>query len=88
MKLRQRTAGSTYQGDSPESTGTMIPARSRRSRIESVFMRVIATAGIVALGVAVAAILADNDVQGWIIGLAVSTVSVVLAAVLWSARYV
>jgi protein-S-isoprenylcysteine O-methyltransferase Ste14 len=88
MKLRRRTAGSTDKVGSRESTGTMIPARSRRSRIESVFMRVIATAGIVALGVAAAAIMADNDVQGWIIGLAVSTVSVVLAAVLWSARYV
>jgi hypothetical protein len=66
----------------------MIPARARRSRIESVFMRVIATAGIIALGVVVAAIMASADVQGWIIGLAVATVSVVLAAVLWSARYV
>jgi protein-S-isoprenylcysteine O-methyltransferase Ste14 len=88
MKLRRRTAGSADEGGAPQSTGTMIPARSRRSRIESVFMRVIATAGIVALGVAAAAIMADNDVQGWIIGLAVSTVSVILAAVLWSARYV
>jgi hypothetical protein len=66
----------------------MIPARARRSRIESVFMRVIATAGIIALGVVVAAIMAGADVQGWIIGLAVATVSVILAAVLWSARYV
>lgn len=51
-------------------------------------MRVIATAGIIALGVVVAAIMAGADVQGWIIGLAVATVSVILAAVLWSARYV
>ena len=33
-----------------------------------------------------AAVLASQDVQGWIIGLVVSTISVVLAAVLWSAR--
>jgi hypothetical protein len=71
--------------DKPQGE-TMIPARSRRSRVESAFMRVVATAGIVGLCVAIAAILASQDVQGWIIGLVVSTISVVLAAVLWSAR--
>lgn len=49
-------------------------------------MRLVATAGIVGIGVAVAAIMTAQDVQGWLIGLVVSIVSVVLAAVLWSSR--
>jgi hypothetical protein len=66
---------------------TMIPARGRRRfRAESVFVRLVATAGIVALGVVLGAILVSADVEGWIIGLVVAVVSVVLAAVLWSSR--
>ena len=66
---------------------TMIPARGRRRfRAESVLMRVVATAGIVALGVLLGAILVSSDVEGWIVGLVVALVSVVLAAVLWSSR--
>jgi hypothetical protein len=65
----------------------MIPARGRRRfRAESVLMRVVATAGIVALGVLLGAILVSSDVEGWIVGLVVALVSVVLAAVLWSSR--
>ena len=64
----------------------MLPARSKRSAFESVFMRLIATAGIVGIGVAVAAIMTSSDAQGWIIGLVVSLLSVVMAAVLWSSR--
>jgi hypothetical protein len=64
----------------------MIPARAGRPALESVFMRVVATAGIVGICVALAAILASQNVQGWIIGLVASTISVVLAAILWSAR--
>ena len=65
---------------------TMIPARSKRTGFESLLMRVVATIGIVAIGVAIAAILVSQDVQGWIVGLVVSLVSVVLAGVLWSSR--
>ena len=49
-------------------------------------MRTIATAGVVGISVAVAAILDSQSVEGWIIGLVVSTLSVVLAAILWSTR--
>ncbi len=49
-------------------------------------MRLIATAGVVGIGTAVGAILVANDVAGWIVGLAVSIVSVILAAVLWRSR--
>jgi len=65
----------------------MIPARGRRRYgVESIFMRLVATAGIVGIGVLVAVILVGQDVEGWIVGLAVSLLSVTLAAVLWSSR--
>ena len=49
-------------------------------------MRLVATAGIVGIGVALAAILVGQDVEGWIVGLVVSITTVVLAAILWSSR--
>jgi hypothetical protein len=49
-------------------------------------VRLIATCGIVGIGVAIAAIMHSSGSQGWMIGLVVSIVSVVLAAVLWSSR--
>jgi hypothetical protein len=49
-------------------------------------MRVVATAGIIGIGVAIAAIMDSQNSKGWVIGLVVSIVSVVLAAVLWSSR--
>jgi hypothetical protein len=58
----------------------------RRLPLETPLMRVVATGGIVGLGVAVAAIMGSQDVQGWLIGLVVSVVSLVLAALLWSSR--
>jgi len=66
---------------------TMIPGRERRRfRVESILMRLVATAGIVGLGVLLGAILVSSDVAGWIVGLVVALVSVFLAAVLWSSR--
>jgi protein-S-isoprenylcysteine O-methyltransferase Ste14 len=59
---------------------------SPRWRIESLLVRLVATCGILGISVALAAILGTQSVQAWIIGLAVSAVSVVLAAVLWSSR--
>jgi hypothetical protein len=65
----------------------MLPGRRRRRfRVERFLMRVVATAGIVGIGVAIAAIMASSKTQGWIIGAVVSGVSVVLSAVLWSSR--
>jgi hypothetical protein len=49
-------------------------------------MRVMATGGIGGIGVVIAAIMASQDSEGWLIGLVVSIGSVVLAAVLWSSR--
>ena len=64
----------------------MLPQRDRRSLPERLLVRLIATAGIVGIGVAIAAIMVSSKSQGWMVGLVVSVVSVVLAAVLWSSR--
>ena len=50
-------------------------------------MRLIATGGIVGIGTAVGAILGSQDVAHWITALAVSVLSVLLAAILWSSRF-
>jgi hypothetical protein len=66
---------------------TMVPGRERRrSRVERVAMRVIATGGVVGIAVALGAILVAQDVQGWIVGLVIGLTSVILAALLWSSR--
>jgi hypothetical protein len=71
----------------PATARTMLPARERRRlRAESALMRLVATAGVVGIGVALGAILVGQDVAGWIVGLAVTAVSVLPAAVLWSSR--
>jgi hypothetical protein len=75
---RERTAA-----DRP---GVMIPARRDRLPFEAPLMRAVATAGIIGIGVVIAAIMASQHSQGWLIGLVVSVVSVVLAGILWSSR--
>jgi protein-S-isoprenylcysteine O-methyltransferase Ste14 len=65
----------------------MLPPRERRRHLfERLLVRLVATCGIVGIGVAIAAIMTSSRSQGWLIGLVVSIVSVVLAAVLWSSR--
>jgi hypothetical protein len=91
-----RTGLGPAGGDSSTSAGqpsrrldshNMLPSRQRRrSRLERLLVRLIATCGIVGIGVAIAAIMVSSKSQGWVIGLAVSIVSVVLAAILWSSR--
>jgi hypothetical protein len=59
----------------------------RRTRaVERVTVRVAMTLGVIGIGTALAAILGTQEVDAWIVGLVVSTVSVVLAAVLWTRR--
>ena len=71
----------------PRDSHNMLPPRERRrSGVERFVVRIIATCGIVAIGVAIAAIMVSKHSQGWVVGLVVSIVSVVLAAVLWSSR--
>jgi len=65
----------------------MLPPRDRRrSPVERLFVRLIATCGIVGIGVAIGAIMISSHSKGWLVGLVVSAVSVLLAAVLWSSR--
>lgn len=65
----------------------MLPARERRRfGLERVVIRIVATGGVIGIGVALGAILAAGKVQGWIIGLVVSVISVLLSASLWSSR--
>jgi hypothetical protein len=53
---------------------------TQRSRAETVLARLIATAGIVGIGVAIAAIMASQHSHGWLIGLIVAVVSIVLTS--------
>ncbi|HST42546.1 MAG TPA: hypothetical protein VLK58_23705 [Conexibacter sp.] len=65
----------------------MVPARERRrTGVERGAMRLISTGGIIGIAVVLGAVLVGQDVAGWIVGLVVGLVSVVLAAVLWSSR--
>ena len=65
----------------------MLPGRERRrSVIERLLVRLVATAGIVGIGVALGAILISSGVAGWETGLVVALVSVLLSAILWSSR--
>jgi hypothetical protein len=66
--------------------GGFLPERPERRTFESVFARIVATAGIVGIGTALGAILVAADVAGWIAGLVVSIVTVALAAMLWRSR--
>ena len=72
-------------GDAPV-TGGFLPEQPERRSFESVFARVVATAGIVGVGTALGAILIAANVAGWITGLVVSIVAVALAAMLWRSR--
>ena len=72
-------------GDTPVNGGFLSEQPERRT-YESVFARLVATAGIVGIGTALGAILVAADVAGWIAGLVVSVVTVALAAMLWRSR--
>jgi uncharacterized membrane protein len=65
----------------------MVPARERRgTKVERGTMRLVATGGIVGIDVLLGAILVGQNVAGWIVGLAIGVISLILAAVLWSSR--
>ena len=55
-------------------------------QLESALLGLVLCAGIVAIGVILGAILVGQDVEGWIVGLVVSIVSVLLSSMLWSSR--
>jgi hypothetical protein len=60
--------------------------RDRMTMFQSSFSRFVATGGIIGIGTGLAAILGSQDVEAWIIGIVVSGLSVILAAIAWSAR--
>lgn len=74
------------EGKGTRQPDTRVAMRDRMTMFQSSFSRFIATGGIIGIGTGLAAILASQDVDGWIIGLVVSALSVVLAAIVWSAR--
>jgi hypothetical protein len=82
----RRQARDERRGAPAERPGVMIPNRRKRLPLEAPLMRVIATAGIVAIAVVVAAIMSSQGSAGWMIGLVASVVSLILAAGLWSSR--
>jgi hypothetical protein len=82
------TGGAAGTGATAEPPHAMIPARAGRPPVEAVLMRIIATAGIIGISVAIAAIMGSQHSKAWLIGLVTSVVSVVLAAVLWSSQRV
>ncbi len=73
-------------GEAGLSDVSMLPERRERPALESAFVRVIATSGVVGIGVALGAILTSQKVAGWITGLVIALVSVALSAILWSSR--
>jgi hypothetical protein len=82
----RRIERSQRQEAAAEHPAVMIPSRRKRLPLEAPLMRIVATAGIIGIGVVIAAIMTSQHSKGWVIGLAVSIVSVALAAVLWSSR--
>jgi len=65
----------------------MVPGRERRrTKVERASMRVLATGGIIGIDVILGAVLVNQNVAGWIVGLVVGLTSVILAALLWSSR--
>jgi hypothetical protein len=82
----RRAARSERREAPAERRGVMIPSDRKRLPLEAPLMRAVATGGIIGIGVVIAAIMTSQDSKGWLIGLVVSVVSVVLAAVLWSSR--
>lgn len=74
------------RGENALTGVSMLPDRRQRPPLESAFVRVIATGGVIGIGVALGAILSSQKVAGWITGLVIALVSVILSAILWSSR--
>jgi len=78
--------------DQTDDSGTtavdgFLPEQPERRPFESALARLIATAGVVAIGTAVGAIAIAADAAGWVAGLIVSCVTTILAAILWRSRH-
>jgi hypothetical protein len=73
-------------GNGGSAPGRAAGAREHAVGLQSALSRIVATGGIVGIGTGVAAIMGSQDVAAWIIGIVVAGLSVVLAAIVWSAR--
>jgi hypothetical protein len=77
----------TPEPDKHERPQGMLPGRERRRTVlERGFVRIVATGGVIGMATILGAVLVNQDVAGWIVGLAVGLTSVLLAALLWSSR--
>ena len=82
MTLEEGNGTSQPEGETESGVGV----RDRMTMFQSSFSRFVATGGIIGIGTGLAAILGSQDVEAWIIGIVVSGLSVILAAIAWSAR--
>jgi hypothetical protein len=85
MDVEEGHKAENAAGSAPASP-SMLPERQERPPLESAFVRVVATSGVVGIGVALGAILTSQKVAGWIIGLVIALVAVIFSAILWSSR--
>ena len=79
----------TTHDETPAAAEGEPPHRQRRGprpALERVFVRLVATIGIIGIGVGIGAIMTSDKVQGWIVGLVVALVTFVLTGVLRSTR--
>ena len=77
---------STTPSADPETQGRARRRRNPRGALERGFIRLVATVGIVGIGVGLGAILSHNKVEGWITGLVVAVVTIALTTLLRSTR--
>ena len=83
----RRRSSEPEAGTGTASRTNMLPGRERRRfGFERLLVRLIATCGIVGIGVLLGAILVSQKVAGWTTGLVVAVVTVVLSGLLWSSR--
>ena len=59
--------------------------RGLRLGLQTKVHRLVATLGVIGIGAALGAILDSQNVDGWIIGFAVSVETLLLTALVWSA---
>jgi hypothetical protein len=63
-----------------------VASRDDGRGLGSALSRFVATGGIIGIGTGAAAIMGSQDVDHWIVGIVVAGLSVLLAAIVWSAR--
>jgi hypothetical protein len=89
--MSERASGTSEgqnQGErSSPATTVAAPAGAtpltRRRRAKLGLIRIAGTLGVVGVATAIAAVLGTQDVDGWIVGLVASIVSVASSAALW-----